>query len=193
MRRFAAILIAAASGLPCWAQKPPARPAAPAHPVRFTLFDRTRFDGWQWFGAPPESASYGYGESLLRIGMAQNIGHWDWQLELAQPAILDAPSNGVSPIAAQGQLGLGASYYAANGNNSYPATAFFKQGYARYHFHGHDRNMRLGRFEFVEGQETTPSNSTVAWLQTNRIAHRLIGNFGFSNAQRSFDGLDASY
>jgi len=191
MRRFAGILIAASLGTSCCAQTA-AKPAS-AHPVRFTLFDRTRFDAWQWFAAPPESASYGYGESLLRAGLTQGIGRWDWQLELAQPAVLSAPSNAVSPITAQGQLGLGASYYVSNGNNSYPAAAFFKQGFARYHFHGRDRNLRLGRFEFVEGQETKPSNSTIAWLQTNRIAHRLIGNFGFSNAQRSFDGLDASY
>lgn len=192
MRRFAAILIAALSGQSCWAQTPPAQPAS-AHPVRFTLSDRTRFDAWQWFAAPPKSSSYGYGESLLRIGMEQRISHWDWKLELLQPAIIDAPSDAVSAVTAQGQLGLGASYYVSGGNNSYPAAAFFKQGFARYHFHGRDRNLRLGRFEFVEGQETSPSNSTIAWLQTNRIAHRLIGNFGFSNAQRSFDGLNANY
>ena len=193
MRCFATLLIAASAGLSCWAQAPPARLAVPAHSLRFTVNDRTRFDAWQWFAAPPESASYAYGESLLRLGMAQSVGRWDWQLELAQPAILGAPSDAVSPIAAQGQLGLGASYYVANGNNSYPAAAFFKQGYARYHFHGRDGSLRAGRFEFIEGQETRPSNATIAWLQTNRIAHRLIGNFGFSNAQRSLDGFDGSY
>ena len=36
-------------------------------------------------------------------------------------------------------------------------------------------------------------NTTIGWLQTNRIVQRLIGNFGFSNAQRSFDGIDAHY
>lgn len=193
MRGFTAILIAASSGLTCWAQTAPAKPSGSAHPVRFTLLDRTRFNAGQWFAAPPESGSYGYGESLLRIGIAQSVSHWDWKLELSQPAILDAPSDAVSPITAQGQLGLGAAYYASNGNNGYPAAAFLKQGFARYHFHGRERNLRLGRFEFVEGQETRPSNPTIAWLQTNRIAHRLVGNFGFSNAQRSFDGLDASY
>jgi hypothetical protein len=192
MRRFAAILIAASLGLPCRAQSA-GKQTPSAHPVRFTLLDRTRFDAWQWFAAPPEQASYEYGESLLRIGLAQSVAHWDWRLELAQPAILAAPSKAVSPIAAQGQLGLGASYFASNGNNDYPAAAFLKQGFARYHFHGRDRNLRAGRFEFVEGEETKPSNATIAWLQTNRIAHRLIGNFSFSDAQRSFDGMDGSY
>lgn len=155
-----------------------------------SVYDRTRVDSWQWFAAPPYNNSYGYVESLLRVGIAQRLRRWDWQLEVSQPAILAAPDNAVSPVAAQGQLGLGASYFAAN-NNSYPAAAFLKQGFAR--LDGEDASLRVGRMEFVEGQETKPADSTIAWLQTNRVAHRLIGNFGFSNAQRSFDGLDAHY
>jgi hypothetical protein len=155
-----------------------------------SVYDRTRVDSWQWFAAPPYNNNYGYVESLLRVGIAQRLHRWDWQLELAQPSILAAPDDAVSPVTAQGQLGLGASYFAAN-NNSYPAAAFLKQGFAR--LDGEDTSLRVGRMEFVEGQETKPANSTVAWLQANRVAHRLIGNFGFSNAQRSFDGLDAHY
>lgn len=155
--------------------------------MNVTFYDRTRVDSWQWFASPPTHDSYGYVESLLRIGVAQQWHRWDWMAELAQPSILDAPDDAVAPGAAQGQLGLGASYYAAN-ENSYPAAAFLKQGFVR--VAGEGSYLRAGRFEFVEGQETRPGNPTIAWLQTNRIAHRLIGNFGFSNAQRSFDGLD---
>jgi len=125
--------------------------------------------------------------------MAQRLQHWDWQLELAQPSALGLPDDAISPITAQGQLGLGATYYASNANNTYPAAAFLKQGFLRYHFDGSDKNLRLGRFEFVDGQETRPKNQAIAWLQANRIAHRLVGNFGFSNAQRSFDGADGHY
>jgi hypothetical protein len=159
-------------------------------PLNVSVYHRTRVDSWQWFAAPPQSNTYGYVESLLRVGVAQRLHRWDWQLELAQPSILGAPDNATSPVAAQGQLGLGATYYAAN-NNSNAAAAFLKQGYAR--LDGEVANLRLGQFEFVDGQETKPANSSIAWLQTNRIAHRLVGNFGFSNAQRSYDGLDAHY
>jgi hypothetical protein len=158
--------------------------------IRVSLMDRTRVDSWQWFDAPPYSNTYGYVESLLRIGMAQRIRNWDWELELAQPSVLGLPDDAVSPVAAQGQLGLGGTYYAANGNNTEPAAAFFKQGFVRYN--GEDKFLRVGRFEFIDGQETKPRNAAIAWLQSNRVAHRLIGNFGFSNAQRSFDGLDAN-
>ena len=144
-------------------------------PVSITVNDRTRVDAWNWFAAPPKNETYGYVESLLRISIAQRIHKWDWSLGIAQPAVLGLPDNAVSPVTAQGQLGLGGTYYASNGNNTEPAAAFFKQGYARYHFDGTDRSLRIGRVEFVEGQETKPENPTVAWVQTNRIANRLAG------------------
>lgn len=171
------------------AQAGPSRPL----PVSVSVYDRTRVNAWQWFAAPPQTETYGYVESLLRLGVSQHIKQWDWQLELSQPAVLWAPSNAVSPNSAQGQMGLGATYYAANGNNSFPAAAFLKQGYVRHHFGEGDKNLRVGRFEFFDGQETQPKDKTIAWLQTNRIAQRLIGNFGFSTAQRSFDGIDGHY
>lgn len=111
-------------------------------------------------------------------------------IEVGQSAELALPTDAVSPIAAQGQLGLGAAYYAASGNNSYPAAASLRQGFLRYHFKHESSAVRLGRFEFFDGQETTPKDSTLLWVQTNRIAQRMIGNFGFSNGQRSFDGAD---
>ena len=169
-----------------------ASPANSGSPIRFDVYDRTRIDTWQWFAAPPYSETYDYTESLLRLSLSQRIHHWDWQLELAQPAMLGLPTDSISSNAAQGQLGLGGTYYGSNGNNNYPAAAFFKQGYLRYHF-GPDKTLRLGRFEFFEGQEMQPKDSNLAWIQTNRVAQRLIGNFGFTNAQRSFDGIDAHY
>ncbi len=170
-----------------------AQAAAPGKsPVNVFVYDRTRADAWQWFADPPYASTYGYTESLLRIGVTQHIRRWDWQLELAQPAVLDVPNDAVVPLpAAQGQLGLGGTYYASNTNNTEPAAAFFKQGFVRYRFAGDGNTVRMGRFEFFDGQETKPKDPAIGWLQTNRIAQRLIGNFGFSNAQRSFDGLDA--
>ena len=176
----------------CQAAPPVNAPDPPNHSVTFFAYERARGIGWDWYEAPPYENSYGYGESLLRFGLAQNLGRWDWKLEITQPTILDAPNDSVSPNTAQGQLGLGATYYVANVNNSWPAAAFLKQAFARYNF-AEDGNIRLGRIEWFEGLETKPKNPTIAWLQPNRVAQRLIGNFGFTNAQRSFDGIDAHY
>lgn len=172
------------------AAAPPAAPSA--HPVTFSIFERARNDNWEWFAAPPYNDSYSYLQSLLRLSVAQRVNHWDWQAELAQTWVGPLPDHSVSTVTAQGQLGLGATYYASNTNNTEPAAAFFKQGFLRYNA-GDDKNLRIGRFEFFEGLETHPKDSTVLWLQNNRIQQRLVGNFTFSNAQRSFDGLDAHY
>jgi len=166
-------------------------PTPPSTPVVATALVRERTNATQWFAATPESEVYGHQDSLVRLGIAQRVHHFDYLLEIGQSAELALPTDAVSPVAAQGQLGLGGTYYASNNNNQYPAAASFRQGFLRYHF-TRDRNVvRLGRFEFFDGQETTPKDSSLLWLQTNRIAQRLVGNFGFSNGQRSFDGVDA--
>ncbi|HUN87007.1 MAG TPA: alginate export family protein [Terracidiphilus sp.] len=159
-------------------------------PISVFVYDRTRMDAWDWFEAPPASNSYAYVQTLQRIGMTQRLHRWDWELELSQPAIFDVPDNAIAPVSAQGQLGLGGTYYAAN-LSSYPAAAFLKQGFVR--FDGEDKNLRVGRFEFMDGMETKPRNSALAWLQANRVASRLISNFGFTNAQRSLDGVDGQW
>ncbi len=168
----------------------PAVPSATSSPVTLTATVRERTNATQWFAATPHDEVYGHQDSLLRLGLQQRLRHFDYLVELSQSAELFLPNDAVSAVAAQGQLGLGGTYYAANNNNQEPVAASFRQGFVRYHFQPDGDAVRLGRFEFFEGQETTPANKTLAWLQTNRIAQRLVGNFGFSNGQRSFDGVD---
>lgn len=191
MGKFLATLLVCSASLLC-AQTAPTKPTD-EHPIIFNIYDRTRSVAWQFFAAPPYTETYGYGESLLRLSASQTLPHWDWQAELTTAAMLDLPTKSVSPVTAQGQLGLGGTYYASNTNNNYPAAAFFKQGYLRYRTDGPDTNVRVGRFEFFEGLETQPKNATMSWLQTNRVSQRLISNFGFTVGQRSFDGVDGHY
>jgi hypothetical protein len=180
--------VAAAAAQPAAAQAEAAQP--PAHPANFFIYERARVDAWQWFADPPYTASYRYLQSLFRAGVTQRVDKIDWELEMTQAAVVDAPGNSVAATPAQGQLGLGGTYYAAGGNHSDPIAAFLKQAYFRYHF-GEDKTLRVGRFEFFGGTETHPKDPSMLWLQNNRVQQRLVGNFGFANAQRSFDGVDA--
>lgn len=170
----------------------PAATKPAGHPITFSVYERARNDTWQWFAAPPASETYSYLQSLLRIAVAQRLAHWDWQAEISQPWVGGVPKDAVAPVAAKGQLGLGGTYYASSANNTEPAAAFFKQGWLRYDA-GPDKNIRVGRFEFLEGVELHPKDPTILWLQNNRVQQHLIGNFGFANAQRSLDGIDAHY
>lgn len=188
-RALPVLLVATASALVAQA---PAAPSTSRSPVSLSVYDRTRTDANDWFADPPYTSTYPYVEQLMRVSVAQRIKHFDWQLEIAQADVFDVPTTSVSPVLAQGQLGLGGTYYAAN-TNTLPAAVSLRGAYLRYHGSGPDTSLRLGRFEFFDGTETTPANKTLLWLQTNRIQHRLVGNFGFSNGQRSFDGVDGHY
>ncbi|AFL89544.1 hypothetical protein Terro_3327 [Terriglobus roseus DSM 18391] len=185
-------LFLALAGLPCTAgAQIPTPDISKPTPLTVSVWDRQRVNVTQWFSATPNAALYGHVDSLLRIALQQRIKHIDWTAELSQNSELWLPNDAVSPVAAQGQLGLGGSYYASNGNNRFPAAASFKQGWLRYHFKRDSNTLRVGRFEFTDGTEMKPEDKSLLWLQNNRMSQRLLGSFGFSNGQRSLDGVDA--
>ena len=133
--KFISPLLGIVLASPCGAQAKTPKPVAWSGFV----YERARADAWQWYAAPPAADLYGYGESLLRFGISGGTRRWNWKGELAQATILDAPANSINSNAAQGQLGLGATYYASNENNSYPSALFLKQGFATYLFRSDTR------------------------------------------------------
>lgn len=195
MRQLLALLLVALYFVPAFAADPP-QPAAGAPgtlklgEVDFSGTWRIRGEFWDWFDAPPADSNYAFGGSLLRLSFGQKRKHFDWQLELAQPSLFGLPSDASAP-APRGALGLGANYFASNG--PWAMSVFPKQAFVSFKgLAGESSFLRLGRFEFVEGMETVPKDPTLAWLKRERIAHRLVGNFGFSHVGRSFDGLQFS-
>src|SRR5665213_875314 len=60
-----------------------------------SVFDRSRVDATQWYAATPTAETYGFVESLVRIGVAQHIKKWERQLALAATADLDLPTDAV--------------------------------------------------------------------------------------------------
>lgn len=148
---------------------------------------RLRQEVWDWFGDGLGGADrYTFTGSLLRFGAAYTSPRHDLTIELAQPTLLNLPTD-ASLAPPLGQLGLGAAYRDANAPTE--ASIFIKQGFWRVKGVGSQPNsLRLGRFEFIDGTETVPKDASLAWMKRERIAHRLLGNFGFSHVQRSFDG-----
>lgn len=166
----------------------PARPLSnpPAAP-KFVLSGsvRVRQEAWDWFGSG-KAGRYSFTGSLFRLGGTYAGRRHDLMLELAQPALLNLPRDASLPPP-EGQLGQGASYRDANGAQE--ASLFIKQAFWRLKGLGSAANSaRIGRFEFVDGAETTPGDPSLAWLKRERIAHRLLGTFGFTHVGRSFDG-----
>lgn len=148
-----------------------------------------RYEDWDWFQSKGES-HYGYSGSLLRLMFSQQEQSYDWTFELATPILLGIPNHAVLP-APQGQLGLGGAYYAANSGRQNAASIVAKQAFLR--LKGEHSSVRLGRFEFTDGGEVTPKDETLAIAKRDGISQRLIGTFGFSDVQRSFDGVQYNY
>ena len=149
---------------------------------------RLRVENWNWFETDAADSEYTFGAAVLRFGLGQKREKWDWQVEAAAPLLVDLPENAIAP-APQGQLGFGGSYFAANGRRD--GSVFLKQTFvALKGVAGQGSLLRVGRFEFVDGLETTPADSTLATLKRDHIAHRLIGNFAFTHVGRSLDGLN---
>ncbi|MHB1297918.1 MAG: alginate export family protein [Gemmatimonadaceae bacterium] len=155
-----------------------------------TLSVRTRLEGWDWFDAGPEG-KYAYGAATIRAGLAGQSSRFAWRAELAVPVLVGLPDDAVRPAPA-GQLGAGASTFAASGMVRDVLVVLPRQLWVRVGRAGEGANLQLGRFDFNDGAERTPRNATLATVRSQRINQRLIGTFGFSHVQRSFDGLQAS-
>jgi len=154
---------------------------------------RSRLEGWDWFEGQAGN-SYAFSGNILRLSFSQSRTSLDWQFELAAPFLLGLPSTAIA-AGVQGQMGLGANYYAANGNSRNSGMVFAKQAFLRFKNLGGSKanSLRIGRFEFADGAEMTPKSVTLAAIKQNRINMRLLGHFGWSDVGRSFDGLQYSY
>ena len=172
-----------------------AAPAAQSSgtPLQWSATFRTRAEGWDWFDAGDEG-KYAFLGSYLRAGLSQQLRGFAWRIEIMAPLLLGLPDDAVLP-APLGQLGTGANYFAANDGETDAGDVFPKEVYVRLgRPPGQDGHaLRIGRFEFADGLETTPTDPTVARLKRERLGHRLLGNFTFSHVLRSFDGAQYSY
>ncbi|MBS1810444.1 MAG: alginate export family protein [Acidobacteria bacterium] len=175
----------------------PVAAKAPAAPVPLKIGNvtvsgslRLRAENWDWFDTNSGDGSYTFGAGTLRVALSQQKEHFEWLVEGEAPFVMGLPTRAIA-LAPQGQLGLGANYYAANGNQD--ASVFLKQAFINFKGFGKANNLKIGRFEFNDGLEVVPKDATLAALKRDHISQRLIGSFGWSHVGRSFDGLQYGY
>jgi len=168
-------------------------------PVVLSAIGQNREEVWRWFN--PGTVKGGFDEnqynflgSWLRVGAGYQLDGVKVFAELMSPYFINLPNAAIAPPP-KGLLGLGANYYQPHGNAN-DASVFLKQGYLEFGntlLKGFD--VKGGRFEFFDGSEYQPAelDPELKWLAVNRISQRLIGNFGFSDVMRSFDGAIAAY
>jgi hypothetical protein len=193
MNRISVLALTLLSVGAAYAQQAPDPDAIKLGNIDFSGSLRLRLYGWDWFQAKTGENSYVYSGNLLRFSFAENLDTWDWDAEFAVPFLLGLPST-ATVAAPQGGLGLGSNYFTANHSDSYTAMIFPKQLFFRLHDLGtQGSSLQVGRFEFFDGLEVIPKNATLATVKRDHVSQRLISNFGFSDVQRSFDGLHYSW
>lgn len=172
----------------------PAAVAAGQHklgPLDVSLNWRVRMEAWDWFQPTTGQNAYAFEHSLLKIGIGQKSEAFEWLVEGAADAIVDLPPSAVQ-AGRLGQLGLGGTYFAANGGARNNVNGFAKQAYIGFSLPARAK-VRLGRLTFFDGAEAQPKDKSLATLVNTRVAQRLIGDFGFSAVQRSFDGAQLGF
>ena len=110
---------------------------------------RSRVETWNWFESNTGTNTYGLSGNLLRLSASKSAEKADWQMEFAVPFLLGLPQAAVAP-GAQGQMGLGATYYVVNHQSQNAAMIFPKQVFYRWKNLGgrKGQSLRVGRFEF---------------------------------------------
>lgn len=180
---------------PASAAKPSPQPAQEPHklgPLNLTVNWRFRTEAWDWFEPSlPAQNAYAFEHLLLRIGLGQKSENFEWFFEGAQDAIIELPTTAVLS-GRSGQLGLGATYFVANGDGQNNANGFVRQAYLGFTLPA-TAKLRLGRFTFLDGAEVAPKDKSVATLVNTRVSQRLIGDFGFSAVGRSYDGAQLAF
>jgi hypothetical protein len=151
---------------------------------------RLRAENWGWYETDRGDGGYTFGAGTLRLALSQQKEHFEWLVEGEAPFVMGLPTNAIAP-APQGQLGLGASYFAANGKQD--ASVFLKQAYINFKGLAKVNSLKIGRFEFNDGLEVVPKDATLATLKRDHISQRLIGSFAWTHVGRSFDGLQYGY
>ena len=129
----------------------PASQASSHHklgPLDLSVNWRFRTEAWDWFQAPtPAQNTQAFEHSLLRVGLGQKSERFEWFVEGAQDAILDLPTGAIL-AGRPGQLGLGGTYFAANGRGQNNANGFVRQAYVAFVLPS-DGKLKLGRFTFL--------------------------------------------
>lgn len=159
---------------------------------------RVRSESWGWFN--PEGGGYNnpytFSHNQLRFGGRLPTAHrlsgirpFETVAEVASPLLLGLPGNAVAP-APGGTLGMGGQYRLTNGTQQ--GSMFFKTAYIHMPQQGMHPDIVLGRYEFADGLEALPTDADLAYIQTQRIASRMISPDPFTAVGRSMDGFKVS-
>jgi hypothetical protein len=195
MRRRRADVLLALALTPLAAGSARAEPSPPEIPkleapgpfgskLRLEASARLRAELVDWFDTDPAGPTrdddYGFYGNRLQLGLRATRGPLELFAQLQHSSVLDLPEHAPGP---------GGSYF-ANTPRRDQNRLFLRNGWLRWRnaFGAEGLSLQAGRQLYRDGLEAPSSDSTLLWLQRNRIAERLIGPFDYTHVGRSFDG-----
>lgn len=160
-------------------------------PSGVTVFatDWLRWSDWNYFdpAAPGGNPDYSYLSNRLRFGVKAKQKKWAGEFSLQAAKQWSLPDQAAG--APGGALGLGAVYKGHNKEQT-PSSLYVKyMNVSFFNIADSGIDATIGRFDYGGGVETKTDNKKINWLKKVRLDARLIGGFGWSVYQRSFDGL----
>jgi len=158
------------------------------------LSDRMRGEIVDWFdpgsaAAPHDNHDYAFFANVLHFGGTLAHRRFTLFADGQYVALAGLPDD------ARG-LGPGAVYFADNRDTN-PMEVFVREAWFRVPDLGVAglAVARAGRFKFDDGLETIgrTKHPMLAWVKRLRVSQRLLGNFDYTHAGRSFDGGVLAY
>ena len=158
--------------------------------IRLEISDRARYERIDWFRTAPTSAirnyDYGFFANRLQVGLRVTRDPLELFVQYQNSLINSLPENAPGP---------GGSYF-ANTPHVNQEKGILRNAWLRWKrpFGASGVSLQAGRQLFREGLEAPPvADPTLAWLQKNRVAERLVGPFDYTHVGRSFDGAQIAY
>jgi hypothetical protein len=151
--------------------------------------DNVRWEHWAFFDpAPPGGEpNYDFGANRLRVGVRYQRPHFALHAAVQYPQLFGLPDDAIGTPG--GALGTGAGYFDHSGERAPEAMQLkYLSAEARDLF-GAPLDVMVGRFSYSSGVGPDSGLPKLETVKRARVAERLIGEFGFSHFQRSFDGV----
>lgn len=182
------LFIMTAVMLPVVARAQSASTAAPTtRPARFRLQARnsTRVETWRYFEPRPGGGNpdYTFPANRLLIGVDFRSHRVDATaaVQYVQFGMLPAGSTGPGP------LGSGPQYFDRGGRNSHQL--YLRMLHLRFKDETRGASVQVGRFGYTSGAESASGDAKIEAIKRQRLDSRMIGEFEWSEYQRTFDGV----
>ena len=149
---------------------------------------------WSWFQSEDEDTdkNYDYFFTRSRLGLSLDQAYIGAYIQAQDVHMWNLPDHSWAS-SPQGPLGIGSIYYLHRGNDI-SNSLIIRQAYLDFpRVFVKGLSARVGRFDYLDGQEVMYKNPKVNWLKRIRLSERLVGPFGWSSFNRSFDGIQLAY